>query len=200
MAAETPITGFNMTNTGDVAKREAFSLWYNKRTLASSPGTLSTPVWELVGYKLESADMGIDYETDETKKDIIGNTFVELAGPNRSFDLSDWNVIQGSQLQVDCVNALRYEKNGGMAYLESGGDFCLVHHYAGTSSALLAERWKACSIKPGRLGGDGGANLTTDITITMGGDKEIGTAAISAGGVMTFTKTDAPSAWPSSLS
>lgn len=198
MAAETPVTSFNMTNTGDAAKREAFSLWYNDR--ASGSGTLASPVWELVGYKLESADMSIDYETDETKKDILGNTFVNLNGPNRSFDLSSWNLVQGSKLQLDAMNALRYEKEGGMAYLESGGDFCLVHHYAGTAgSAMLAERWKACGIKPGRLGGDGGANLTTDITVTMGGDKEIGTAAI-ASGVMTFTKTDAPTAWPSSLS
>lgn len=194
MAAETPVTDFNLANTGDTAKREAFSLWYNSRV--SGGGTLSTPVWDLVGYKLESADMGIDYETDETKKDILGNTFVELAGPNRSFDLSGWNIVKGSAIQVDVMNALRYETVGGMAYLESGGDFCVVHHYAGTAtSAMLAERWKACSIKPGRLGGDGGANLTTDITITMGGDKEIGTAAI-ASGVMTFTKTDAPAAWP----
>lgn len=197
MAAETPVTAFNMANAGDTAKREAFSLWYNDR--ASGSGTLSTPVWDLVGYKLEAGDMSIDYETDETKKDILGNTFVELAGPNRSFDLSDWNLVQGSKLQVDCMNALRYEKEGGMAYLESGGDFCVVHHYAGSSSAMLAERWKGCSMKPGRLGGDGGANLTTDITVTMGGDKEIGTAAIAAG-VMTFTKTDAPTAWPSALS
>ena len=198
MAAETPVTAFNMTTTGDAAKREAFSLWYNDR--ASGSGTLSSPVWELVGYKLESSDMGIDYETDETKKDILGNTFVNLSGANRSFDLSTWNIIQGSKLQVDAMNALRYEKEGGMAYLESGGDFCLVHHYAGTSgSAMLAERYKACSIKPTRLGGDGGANLTTDITVVLGGTKEIGTAAIAAG-VMTFTKTDAPSAWPASLS
>ena len=201
MAAETPATGFNMTNTGDAAKREAFSLWYNKRTLASSPGTLSTPSWELIGYKLESSDMGIDYETDETKKDILGNTFVNLSGAKRSFDLSTWNIVQGSQLQLDMVNALRYENQGGMAYLESGGDFCIVHHYVGTAgSAMLAERWKACSMKPTRLGGDGGANLTTDITITLGGDKEIGTAAISSAGVLTFTKTDAPASWPSTLS
>lgn len=197
MAAETPVSSFNMVNTGDAAKREALSLWYNDR--ASGTGTLASPVWELVGYKLESADMNIDYETDETKKDILGNTFVNLNGPKRSFDLSSWNLIQGSKLQVDVMNALRYEANGGMSYLENGGDFCLVHHYAGIAgSAMLAERWKACGMKPGRLGGDGGANLTTDITVTMGGDKEIGTAAISSG-TMTFTKTDAPSAWPSSL-
>ena len=195
MAAETPVTGFNMAHAGDTAKREAFSLWYNSKVTGG--GTASTPVWDLVGYKLESGDMSIEYETDETKKDILGNTFVELAGPKRSFDLSDWNIVQGSAIQVDCMNALRYEANGGMAYLESGGDFCLVHHYAGTAgTAMLAERWKGCSMKPGRLGGDGGANLTTDITITMGGDKEIGTASISSG-TMTFTKTDAPTLWPS---
>ena len=194
MSAETPVSAFNMSSTGSTAKREAFSLWYN--STISGTGTASTPSWDLVGYKLESADMNIDYETDETKKDILGNTFVELAGPKRTFDLSAWNIVQGSAIQVDVMNALRYENQGGVAFLESGGDFCLVHHYAGTSgSAMLAERWKGCSIKPGRLGGDGGGNLTTDITVVMGGDKEIGTAAI-ASGVMTFTKTDAPTAWP----
>ena len=193
MAAETPITDFNMANAGDGAKREAFSLWYNT-------GTASTPAWDIVGYKLESGDMSIEYETDETKKDILGNTFVTLAGAKRSFDLSDWTIIQGNKLQVAVTNALRYENVGGMAFMESGGDFCIVQHYAGTAqSAMLAERYKACSIKPTRLGGDGGANLTTDISVVLGGDKEIGTAAIDAStGDMTFTKTDAPSVWPSS--
>lgn len=194
MASETPVTGFNMANVGDGAKREAFSLWYND--IASGSGTLASPSWEIVGYKLDNGDMSIDYETDETKHDILGNTFVTLAGPNRTFDLSDWTIIQGNKLQVDCMNALRYDANGGMSFLESGGDFCVVHHYAGTaSSAMLAERYKGSSIKPTRLGGDGGGNLTTDITIVLGGDKEIGTAAI-ASGVLTFTKTDAPAAWP----
>lgn len=200
MSAETAVNAFNMANTGDSAKREAMSIWYNCRVShdGTTAGTIAAPVWELVGYKLTAGDVGIDYTTDETQKDILGNTFATLAGANRSIDLSDWDVIKGSHLQVDIMNALRYEKTG-MAYLESGGDFCIVHHYAGTAdTAMLAERWTGCSIKPSRLGGDGGGNLTQDATITFAGDKMIGTAAI-ASGVLTFTETEAP-AWPGSIS
>lgn len=198
MAAETAISAYNMANAGQSAKREALSLWYNCRVSHSgtTAGTLAAPVWELVGYKLTASDVSIEYTEDETKKDILGNTFVTLAGANRTMDLSDWDVVQGSHLQVDITNALRYEALG---YLESGGDFCLVHGYAGTDgTAMLAERWKASSIKPTREGGEGGGNLTLDATIVLGGEKEIGTAAIS-NGVMTFTETEAPS-WPGTLS
>lgn len=193
MAAETPITAFNMANNGDSAKREHLSLWYNSRICKN--GTLTNPQWILVGYKLTSSDMDIEFETDETKKDILGHTFNTLAGAKRSFDLSDWDVVQGCDLQVDVTNALRYEQT---SYLESGGDFCVVHHYAGAKdTAMLAERWKACGMKPTRQGGDGGGNLTMDIAVVMSGDKEIGTAAISNGN-LTFTKTEEP-AWPGVL-
>jgi hypothetical protein len=200
MAAETAVQDFNLANVGDSAKREALSIWYNCRVShdGSAAGTLASPVWELVGYKLTGGDVSVDYETDETKKDILGNTFVSLSGAKRSIDLSGWDTIKGSHLQVDIMNAMRYENNGGMAYLESGGDFCLVHHYAGSSGAMLAERWSGCGIKPTRQGGDGGGNLTLDATVTFSGEKTIGTAAIN-GSTMTFTETEAP-AWPGNIS
>ena len=64
----------------------------------------------------------------------------------------------------------------------------IVHAYAGTATtAMNAERYSSCAVKPSGLGGSGGGNIGMPIDITYGGTRELGTAAI-ADGVVTFTK------------
>ena len=42
-------------------------------------------------------------------------------------------------------------------------------------------------VKPTGLGGAGGGTLTMPIDVTFGGTREVGTASVSADGVITFT-------------
>ena len=64
----------------------------------------------------------------------------------------------------------------------------IVHLYAGTAdSAMFAERYTACSIEPSSLGGAGGGSLSMPISVTYGGQRTTGTAAVSSAGVVTFT-------------
>ena len=70
----------------------------------------------------------------------------------------------------------------------SAQDMLIVHLYAGTAdSAMFAERYEACSIRPSSLGGEGGGNLGMPLSVTYGGKRTTGTAAVSSAGVVTFT-------------
>ena len=58
-------------------------------------------------------------------------------------------------------------------------DMLVVHLYAGTAkTAVFAERYSACSIKPSGLGGEGGGNIGMPIDVTFGGTRTTGTAAV----------------------
>jgi hypothetical protein len=65
-------------------------------------------------------------------------------------------------------------------------DVLVVHAYAGTANtAVFAERNEASSIEVTGLGGAGGGNIEMPITVTYGGDRTVGTAAM-ANGTVTF--------------
>ena len=69
----------------------------------------------------------------------------------------------------------------------SNMDMLVVHLYAGTANtAVFAERYSSCSVKPSGLGGEGGGNIGMPIDVTFGGTRTIGTAAVS-NGTVTFT-------------
>ena len=67
-------------------------------------------------------------------------------------------------------------------------DMLIVHLYAGTAdTAMFAERYEACSIRPSSLGGEGGGNLGMPLSVTYGGKRTVGTASVSTSGVVTFS-------------
>nr|DAE19878.1 MAG TPA: helicase UvrD/REP helicase N-terminal domain [Siphoviridae sp. ctVCm11] len=64
----------------------------------------------------------------------------------------------------------------------------IVHAYAGTAkTAVFAERYSSCMVKPSSLGGEGGGFIGMPIDVTLGGTRTVGTAAIS-GSSVTFTE------------
>ena len=68
----------------------------------------------------------------------------------------------------------------------TANDLLVVHAYAGTAdTAVFAERYDSCMVKPASLGGS--ANVGMPIDVTFGGTRTTGTAAVSDGTV-TFTK------------
>ena len=67
----------------------------------------------------------------------------------------------------------------------SNMDMLVAHCYAGTAdTAVFAERYGACAVKPSGLGGSG--NVAMPIDVTFGGTRTVGTAAVK-NGVVTFT-------------
>ena len=70
-------------------------------------------------------------------------------------------------------------------------DMLIAHLYAGTANtAVFAERYESCMIKPTGLGGEGGGSIGMPIDVTYGGKRTIGTASVS-GGTVTFTPASA---------
>lgn len=66
-------------------------------------------------------------------------------------------------------------------------DVLIVHHYAGAAkTAVFAERYDASMVKPSSLGGEGGGYVGMPIDVTLGGNRTVGTAAVS-NGTVTFT-------------
>ena len=144
-------------------------------------GTSSTPVWSAVGKRVEDSSTEFDWG-EETKNDILGNTYTTFKKPVITQTFDPCELDGGDAAQVKIWNqAIKDHDIGAMA----NNDMLIVHLYAGTAdTAMFAERYKACAVKPSGLGGS--ANVQMPIDVTYGGERVVGTAAIS-NGVVTFT-------------
>lgn len=168
-------TTFN-TAAGSVVERELLLLYLNT-------GSASTPVWSVIGKRVEDSSEEFDWQK-ESKTDILGNTYTSFRKPiiTQSFDPCELDAGDTAQLAIweDAI------KNHDVSAL-TNKDMLVVHCYAGTSgTAMFAERYGSCAIEVTGLGGS--ANVGMPITVTFGGERTLGTAAISSGTV-TFTAT-----------
>lgn len=162
------------TTAGATVERNLLILYLNT-------GTTAAPVWSPIGKRVEDSSSEFDW-SDETKKDIFGNTYTTLQKPKITQSFDPCELDSGDVAQVKIWNLAVKEQNAAEL---ANQDMMLVHCYAGTSStAMFAERYSACAIKPTGLGGS--ANVGMPIDVTFGGTRTTGTAAITAG-VPTFT-------------
>ena len=164
---------FNTTSGGTIA-RKLMLLYLNT-------GTSESPAWSVVGKRVEDSSMEFDWG-EETKTDILGNTYTTMKTPTvtQTFDPCELDAGDAAQLRI--WNAAIKDRD--VSALESM-DMLVVHCYAGTANtAMFAERYAACAVKPSGLGGS--ANIGMPIDVTFGGERTTGTAAIAAG-VVTFT-------------
>ena len=146
-------------------------------------GTASTPVWSPIGKRVEDSTMEYDW-SEETIQDILGSTYTTLKKPTitQSFEPCDLDAGDAAQLKVWNL-AVKDQDTQAMANM----DMLIVHFYAGTAdTAMFAERYDACAVRPSELGGEGGGNTGMPIDVTYGGVRTVGTAAVS-NGVVTFT-------------
>ena len=146
-------------------------------------GTASTPVWSPIGKRVEDSTMESDW-SEETIQDILGSTYTTLKKPTitQSFEPCDLDAGDAAQLKVWNL-AVKDQDTQAMANM----DMLIVHFYAGTAdTAMFAERYDACAVRPSELGGEGGGNTGMPIDVTYGGVRTVGTAAVS-NGVVTFT-------------
>lgn len=164
------------TTSGQTIKRELLIAFLNT-------GTSSTPVWSAFGKRV--TDSAIDFDwSDDTSTDILGNTYTEMKAPQitQSFDPY---ALDGGDVALVKIWNLAVKDHDYVAL--AAQDVLIVHCYAGTAdTAMVAERYSACAIRPTSLGGEGGGHIDMPIDVTYGGTRTLGTAAISDGAV-TFT-------------
>lgn len=149
--------------------------------LCLNTGTEETPVWSLVGKRVEDSSMEFDWG-EETKTDIFGETYTTLKPPTitQTFDPCELDAADTAQVKIWNM-AIKDQDISAMC----NNDMMVVHCYAGTKdTAVFAVRWSACAVKPSGLGGSGTVNMPIDVT--YGGTRTTGTAAVS-GKTITFT-------------
>lgn len=168
------------TTAGQTVAREMLIAYLN---VADAPGAAETPEWAPIGKRVEDSSEEMDWG-EETKKDIFGNTYTTLKKPTitQTFDPCELDADDKAQQKIWNL-AVKDQDAQALA----SQDMLIVHLYAGTAdTAVFAERYAACSLKPSSLGGEGGGSIGMPIDVTYGGTRTTGTASISSGKV-TFT-------------
>lgn len=166
------------TKPGQTVERKLLLLYLNT-------GTESSPVWSVIGKRVEDSSMEFDWG-DESKKDILGETYTTMQRPTitQTFDPCELDAADAAQQRIWNM-AVRDQDAAALA----NQDMLVVHTYAGTANtAVFAERYSACAVKPTGLGGSG--NVGMPIEVTYGGTRTAGTASVSSGTV-TFTADSA---------
>lgn len=169
------------TLPGAVVERKLLILYLNT-------GTTAAPVWSPVGKRVEDSSMEFDWG-EETKTDIFGINYTTMKKPTITQTFDPCELDGGDVAQVKIWNmSIRDQDVAAM----SNNDLLVVHTYAGTANtAVFAERYGSCMVKPSGLGG--AANVGMPIDVTLGGERTAGTAAV-ANGVVTFKADGADSA------
>ena len=164
------------TTAGQTVAREMLIAYLNV-------GETATPEWAPIGKRVEDSSEEMDWG-EETKKDIFGDTYTTLKKPTitQTFDPCE---LDAADLAQQKIWNLAVKDQDAQALANQ--DMLIVHLYAGTAAtAVFAERYSSCAVKPSSLGGEGGGNIGMPIDITYGGTRTVGTAAIDDGEV-TFT-------------
>lgn len=162
------------TAPGQVAERKLLLLYLNT-------GTGSAQTWSIIGKRVEDSSMEFDWG-DESKRDILGDTYTSMQRPTitQTFDPCELDSADVAQQKIWNL-AVRDQDAAALA----NQDMLVVHAYAGTAdTAVFAERYSSCAVKPSGLGGSG--NIGMPIDVTFGGTRTVGTASV-ASGTVTFT-------------
>ena len=167
---------FNATS-GQTIKRELLVAYLNT-------STTSTAVWSPLGKRVTDSEQSYDWGEDSSQ-DILGNTWTTMKKPTITQDFDPYDLDGGDVAALKIWNmAVKDQDYTKLA----AQDMLIVHLYAGTAdTAMFAERYEACSIRPSSLGGEGGGNLGMPISVTYGGKRTTGTASVSSAGVVTFS-------------
>lgn len=167
------------TTSGATVKRKMLLLCLNT-------GSGSSPTWSPVGKRVEDSSMEFDWG-DETKNDILGNTYTTLKEPTIKQTFDPCELDAGDTAQLKIWNTAIRDRD--VAALEAM-DVLVVHLYAGTAdTAAFAERYPSSAVRPTGLGGS--ASVGMPIDVTFGGARQTGTAAVGDGGAITFTPDSA---------
>lgn len=162
------------TAAGATVERKLLILYLNT-------GTSAAPEWSAIGKRVEDSSMEYDWG-EESKTDIFGETYTTMKSPVITQTFDPCELDAGDTAQVKIWNmAIKDQDVAAM----TNNDLLVVHTYAGTANtAVFAERYSSCMVKPSGLGGS--SNVGMPIDVTFGGTRTKGTAAVNAG-VVTFS-------------
>lgn len=170
-----------ITEEGQTIEREMLIACLNT-------GSSSSPVWSPIGSRVNDSSEELDW-SEETNVDILGVSRTTFKKPIITQSFDPMNLDAGDAAVVKLWNLAIKEQNYAALAAQ---DMLIIHKYAdaGTSSAsaIFAERYSACAVRPTSLGGEGGGNIGMPTEVTYGGERTVGTAAIdSQTGAITFT-------------
>lgn len=165
---------FNTTE-GQTIDRELLIAYLNT-------GTLTEPVWSAIGKRVEDSSAEMDW-SQESKQDILGNTFTTMKKPVISQTFDPIPLDAGDAAAVKMWN-LAIKDHDAQALASQ--DMMIGHFYATSGEAMFAERYDSCAIAVTSIGGDGGGTLNIASEITYGGTRTLGKVSKS-GGKVTFT-------------
>ncbi len=165
------------TTAGQTIKRELLIAYLNT-------GSATSPQWKPVGKRVEDSSLEYDWG-DESKTDIFGDVYTTIKKPVITQSFDPYELDGGDVASVKVWNqAIKDQDISAMA----ANDMLIAHLYAGTANtAVFAERYNSCMVKPNNLGGAGGGTIGMGIDVTYGGTRTPGTASISSAGVVTFS-------------
>lgn len=164
------------TTVGQAVARDMMLLFLNT-------GTKDAPVWSPVGYRVEDSAMEMDWQK-QSSQDIMGQTYSTMKKPVKTQSFTPWVMTNGDAAQKHLWKLAIVDED---AQALCNQDVLVVHKYAGTlNTAVLAIRNESSSIEVTSFGGPGGGNMQMPITVTYGGTRTVGTAAVE-NKVVTFT-------------
>lgn len=163
------------TTSGQTIDRELLIAYLNT-------GTQDNPVWSAMGKRVEDSTEEMDW-SQESKKDILGNTFTTMKKPVISQTFDPIPLDAGDAAAVKLWNLAVKDQD---AQALANQDMMIGHFYAASGEAKFAERYDSCAIAVTSIGGDGGGTLNIASEITYGGTRTLGKVSKSGGNV-TFT-------------
>ena len=146
-------------------------------------GTTSAPTWSAIGKRVEDSSEEMDWG-QESKQDIMGNTFTTMKKPTITQTFDPIPLDAGDAAAVKMWN-LAVKDHDAQALANQ--DMMIGHFYATSGEAKFAERYDSCAIAVTSIGGDGGGTLNIASEITYGGTRTLGTVTKSGDGTITFT-------------
>ena len=147
-------------------------------------GTAEAPQWGRLGKRVEDSSAELDWG-EETKKDILGDTYTTMKTPTITQTFDPCELDSGDEYQQHIWNLAVVDQDAPALCSQ---DLLRIHLYAvDEEGRCFAERYHSSMVKPSGLGGEGGGTLTMPIDVTFGGTREVGTAAVAADGTITFT-------------
>ena len=167
------------TTANETIEREKLIVYMH----TSDTGTPPVPVWTALGKRVADSSESYDW-SEETNIDILGVSRTTLHTPQMAQTFDPVKLDSDDSPAVMVWNTAIKDRNAkGLTHY----DLLIVHLYAGTAgSAMFAERYDSCAVFPTGLGGAGGGDIEMPIEVRFGGNRTVGTAAIS-NGVVTFT-------------
>ena len=154
-------------------------------------GTAEAPRWGRLGKRVEDSSAELDW-SEETKQDILGDTYTTMKTPTISQTFDPCELDSGDEYQQKVWQLAVVDQD---APALCNQDLLRIHLYAQDEQGrAFAERYPSSMVKPTGLGGEGGGTLTMPIDVTFGGIREVGTASVAADGTITFTPAAAAAA------